>query len=403
MRRLNGMRLGSVAGIEIRVDWSLLVIFTLIAFSLASGLFPAWHPDWGPALAWTTALGAAVLFFASVLVHELSHALVGRKFGVPIRRITLFMFGGMAHMEDEPPTWRAEFAMAIVGPLTSLLLGAGFLLLAEIQAGPLDIDPAQPQAAFAGLGPVATLLMWLGPVNIVLGLFNLVPGFPLDGGRVLRAVIWGFTGDLLRATRLASRAGQAFAWMLMAAGLAVMLGLRVPLVGGGFVNGLWLAFIGWFLQNVAVLSYRQLLVRESLDDLPVRRLMQTRFTRVGPEMPLQTLVDEHLMPSGERAFPVEQEGRLAGLVTLPDLQKCDTRDWPRTPVAAVMTPAARLATIGPEHDAAEALALITRRDVAQLPVVRDGELLGLLRRKDILKWLSVHAGPEFAPGGEADR
>lgn len=289
MRLPGGLRLGHVAGIEIVVDASLLIIFSLITFTLAVGVFPGWHPDWSAALSWATALAAAVLFFASVLIHELSHALVGRMHGIVIRRITLFMFGGMAQMENEPPTWRSEFAMAIVGPLASLALGFSFLWLAAIISDPLDIDPDKPQEALAALAPLPTLLVWLGPVNIILAIFNLVPGFPMDGGRVLRAILWAVTGNLRLATRRASQAGQGFAWLLMATGMVMLLGVRVPFLGGGFFGGLWLALIGWFLNNAAVMSYRQLLMRESLADVHVARLMQTRVTRVDPQMRVSTL------------------------------------------------------------------------------------------------------------------
>jgi len=396
MRASGGLHLGQVTGIEIVVDWSLLIIFWLITFTLAVGVFPGWHPDWSAALSWTTALAAALLFFASVLVHELSHALVGRAHGIVIRRITLFMFGGMAQMENEPPTWRSEFAMAIVGPLASLTLGIAFLGLAAIISGPLDIDPDKPQEALAALAPLPTLLVWLGPINIILALFNLVPGFPLDGGRVLRAILWAVTGNLRLATRRASQAGQGFAWLLMASGFAMLLGLRVPLLGGGFLNGLWLALIGWFLNNAAVMSYRQLLMRESLADVPVARLMQTRFTRIDPQMRVSVLVDEHLMPSGQRSFPVEQDGHFLGMVCLSDLRKHERRVWEHTAVDEIMTPAAALVTVAPQHSGFEALALLASHNLNQLPVVEDGRLIGLIRREDILKWLSLRG--EREPG-----
>lgn len=401
MALVGRLRLGSIAGIEIDVDWSLLIIFFLITFSLAAGVFPAWHPDWSPMLAWMTALAAAVLFFASVLTHELSHAIVGRANGIEIGRITLFIFGGMAHMEREPPSWRAEFWMAIVGPLTSLVLGFGFLWLAALVSGPLEIDPDNPHEALAALGPIATLLAWLGPINILLGLFNLVPGFPLDGGRVLRAMIWGATGNLRLATRWASRAGQGFALLLMATGLVMMLGMQVPFFGSGFVNGLWLAFIGWFLNTIAGMSYRQLLIDESLGHVTVRQLMQTRFTRIDPLMRVRTLVDEQLMPSGQRAFPVEDDGQFLGMVSLSDLRKRESTAWASTIVSEIMTPVAALVTVAPEQDAAEALALLGQRDLNQLPVIENSELVGLLRREDIVKWLSLHAGPDVA--GAEDR
>ena len=265
--------------------------------------------------------------------------MVGRALGIPVNRITLFIFGGMAHMEGEPPSWRSELGMAIVGPVTSLVLGFLFLWLAGAVAGPVEVDPEAPADALAALGPLATLLMWLGPINIMLGLFNLVPGFPLDGGRVLRAILWGATGDHLRATRWASRGGQAFAWLLMGLGLMMILGFRVPVFGAGLAGGLWLAFIGWFLNNAALVSYRQLLVRDALENVPVSRLMQTRFTSVAPDLKVASLVDEHLMPSGQRCFPVVQDGGFRGLVCLRDLQRRPRETWGSTTVEEIMTPA----------------------------------------------------------------
>src|SRR5690606_34380126 len=191
---------------------------------------------------------------------EMSHALVGRARGMTIRRITLFIFGGMAHLEEDAREWRTELYMAAAGPVTSLVIGFACIWLASFGAADVSGNSLQnPEQLLAGLGPGTTLLLWLGPVNIVLGLFNLVPGFPLDGGRVMRAVIWGATGDLHRATRHASNAGRAFAWLLIACGIAMILGMQVPLFGRGFVGGLWLTLIGWFLHNAALMSYRQLL------------------------------------------------------------------------------------------------------------------------------------------------
>jgi Zn-dependent protease/CBS domain-containing protein len=388
-----GLTLGYIARIEIRLDWSLLIIFALISLMLAMGLFPAWHPDWGPALRWGTALAAAVIFLVSVLLHELSHALVGRAQGMTINRITLFIFGGMAHLEDEPRTWKAEFWMAIVGPLTSLVLGIGFIWLAGL-LGAGEIDPTAPQAGLAELSPAATLLLWVGPVNILLAIFNMVPGFPLDGGRVLRALLWGATGNRRRATRWASRLGQLFAWMLIGAGLAMVLGIRVPFFGVG-LGGLWLALIGWFLNNAALMSYRQLIVRETLEDVPVRTLMQTGLRAVAPEMNIERFVREHLLHTDQRAFPVlDSRDRLQGLVCQEDIRRIPQADWPQTPVQAVMTPAQKLTSITPGFDAAEALELLSRRAVNQLPVTEGDRLVGMVRREDLLRWLALRSGHE---------
>jgi Zn-dependent protease/predicted transcriptional regulator len=396
----SGFRLGRVAGIDVFMDWSLLIIFVLIAFSLGAGLFPHWHPNWSPTLIWITALAAAALFLASVFLHELSHALVGRTQGIDIRRITLFVFGGMAHLEREPHQWRAELWMALVGPLTSLALGVIFIVLGNLLIGPINIDPDNPRQALSHLGPVASLLFWLGPVNIILGLFNLVPGFPLDGGRVLRAILWGLTGDVRRATRWASQLGQAFAWLLIISGIAMMFGLRVPIFGTGVVSGLWLAFIGWFLNNAALMSYRQLLVREALEDVPVSRLMQTAVIRIDPEMRISTLVDEHLMHNDQRAYPVLDNDRLIGMVCFHDVRKISRENWVRTKARDIMTPVENLLQIAPKEDAAEAMHALNRRGVNQLPVVEGGRLKGLIRREDILKWLSLHGDKSDSQWGE---
>jgi len=390
MAPAGGFRLATIAGIDVAIDWSLLIIFTLITLMLATGVFPAWHPGWSALLCWGTALAAAVLFFASVLVHELSHALVGRAHGVTIRRITLFVFGGMAQMEGEPDSWRAELAMTVVGPLTSLVLGALFLWLGGLVAGPIPVTPDQPGKMFAALNPVATLFMWLGPVNIILGLFNLVPGYPLDGGRVLRATIWAITGDLNVATRWASRAGQLFAWLLIGTGLAMILGVRMPVFGGGALNGLWLAFIGWFLNNAAVMSYQQLALSTALKGVPVFRIMQTRLTHIDPGLPVAEVIDRHVMESGQRVFPVEDNGRFIGLVSLSDLQKVPASVRDRTTVSDCMTPLPRLVTVTPGTDSITALSYLGNADLNQLPVVDNGRCVGLVRREDILKWLSLH-------------
>ena len=387
----SGLRLGRIAGIEIHADWSLLLIFVLIASSLAMGLFPEWHPDWGLGLIWTTALGAAVALFASVLVHELSHALVGRAWGIAVRRITLFVFGGIAQMEQEPPHWRAELWMAIIGPVTSAVLGFLCFLAASFSLAPAAGEFEDPAQLFSSLGVGGTLLMWLGQVNFVLAVFNLVPAFPLDGGRVLRALMWAISGDFRRATRWASGAGHAFAWFLIATGVAMILGARIPLFGGGIVGGVWVAFIGWFLNNAATLSYRQLLIREALRDVPVARLMLTQIATVPPDLSVTELVDRYLLRSDQRAFPVVADGRLEGMVCLHEVRKLDRAAWDRTAVRDIMVPADKLASAGPDEGAGDVLSRLAGRNLNQLPVLEDGRVRGLVRREDILKWLALYA------------
>ncbi|HYY15937.1 MAG TPA: site-2 protease family protein [Gammaproteobacteria bacterium] len=386
-----GFRVGSIAGIHIFVDWSLLIIFFLVTSSLGAGVFPEWHPDWGGGLIWITALTAAILFFVSVLLHELSHALVGRAQGIDIRRITLFVFGGVAQLEREPHRWQAELLMAIVGPITSFVLGLLFIFLGSASAGEeIQPNPSDPLQTFSALGPLATVLLWIGPINILLGAFNLVPGFPLDGGRALRAVLWGLTGDLYRATRWAAGLGQGVAWILIGCGFAMIFGTRVPVFGTGVVGGMWIALIGWFLNNAAIMSYRQLLVQRSMEHVPVSRIMLSQFDTVAPDMPISTLIEDYIMRSDQRAFPVVENGRLVGLVCLEDVRRVDPTQRATLAVRAIMTPAHALTTVAPEEASTEALQALSRREVNQLPVVKHGTVRGLIRREDILKWLSLH-------------
>jgi len=391
----NGFRIGRVAGIDVFLDWSLLIIFFLVAFSLATAIFPRWHPEWSIAHAWGTALAAAVLLFVSVLVHELSHALAGRRHGASVKRITLFLFGGMAEVENEPPSWRGEFWMAIVGPVTSLVIGITCSMAALYMAGlTRPINPAELEQLLASLSTLPTLLLWLGQVNIILALFNMLPGFPLDGGRVLRAVLWGMTGNLRKATRWAAGGGQLFGWLLIVSGIAMMLGMRVPLFGTGFAGGIWISLIGWFLNYAARSSYRQLVARESLETVPVTRLMQTEFATVSPDLALDRLVEDYVLHSAQRGFPVVENDRLVGMVSMEDLRKLPRENWPAQHVRNIMTPVSRLIQVGRQDDSFKALSLLGEGKVNQIPVVENGYVRGLIRREDILKWLSLHEGLE---------
>lgn len=391
-RPTGGLPLGRLFGIEVVVDWSLLVIFALVAFSLGSGVLATWHPDWSAALRWSVAIAAAFLFFFSVFLHELSHALVARANDIPVRRITLFIFGGVAHMEREPPSPRAELLMAAVGPLTSIVIGFAALFAGALLAAPnLEAVADQPEVALRSVGPAATLLLWLGPVNVVLGVFNLVPGFPLDGGRVLRAFLWWATRDLHRATFWASRVGQGFAWGLMTLGVAMAFGIHVPLLGGGIGQGIWLLLIGWFLNNAAKASYRQMLVTEALEHVHVSDIMRRGIATVPPTLPIADLVRDYIMVGDQRAFPVVMNERLVGLICFDDVRRVGQDAWPSTRVADVMTPGRSLTTVRSDDEVVDALRALAQRDVDQVPVVEDGRVLGLLRRQDIMKWLALRS------------
>ncbi len=383
------IHIGRLFGIKIALDWTVVFIFLLVVSNLGFGLFPMWHRDWSPVLVWSLAALAGVLLFVSILLHELSHALVGRAFGMPVRSITLFIFGGVTDIEREPPSPRGELLMAAVGPATSLALGLVALLVVNWTMGDVAATASSAAEIVAAMSPWQTLLAWLGPINLLLGLFNLVPGFPLDGGRVLRATLWSITHNLERATRWASRAGQAVGWLLIVIGVLMVFGVRVPIFGTGLIGGLWLAFIGWFLQNAAVMSYRQVLVREILEDVPVERLMRRNIVPITPEMTVEELVDDYVMSGQEQTFPVVKSDRLVGIVGLDDVRKVARARWPNVRVAEVMTPRDAIHVASPEQDVYEAMNELGRYDLAQLPVLEGEQLLGMLRRNDIARWITL--------------
>jgi CBS domain-containing protein len=250
----------------------------------------------------------------------------------------------------------------------------------------------------AGLDPITTILLWLGPVNILLGLFNLIPGFPLDGGRVLRAILWGATDNFRTATRWAAWVGQAVAWLMILAGIAIIFGVRLPFLGGGFISGLWLAFIGWFLSSAAMQSEQQLVLHDVLEGVPVSRLMRSNVPTVPPTISVAELVHRYVMGTDERAFPVMDGDRLVGLVTLEDIRKVAREAWDTTSANAIMTPAEELTSVTPQTDAAEALDKLQQRDVRQVPVVSEGHLVGMVRRRDIMRWLQLQS-PKGAMSG----
>lgn len=386
----SGFSAGRLFGIEIYIDWSLLLIFLLVTWSLAS-LFGQLHAAWGPALRWGTAVLAAILFFLSVLAHELAHSFMARAQGMSVRRITLFLFGGVSNIQRHPPSPMAEFLIAIVGPITSVVLGVLFIVASTASLVTVGQAMADPTEAIGQLGPISTLLLWLGPINIALGVFNMLPGFPLDGGRVLRSVLWGVTDSLRQATRLASWAGQGVAWLMIVSGIAMIFGARLPFLGGGLVNGLWLAFIGWFLNTASQQSYRQVVIQDVLEDVPISRLMRRNVPAVEPAIAIDRLVDDYLMQSDDHSFPVLDGSRLVGLVTLTDVRSVPRPKWSETRVQEIMTPADQLITVSSGEEAITAMNELAERDVRQVPVLENGRLVGMLSRRDFVRWLQLHS------------
>jgi Zn-dependent protease/CBS domain-containing protein len=384
-----GIKVARILGINIFVDWSWILIFLLVTWHLSAGVFPTVHPEWSLSLTLAVSLTASLLFFGSVLAHELAHSVVARARGLPVRRITLFIFGGAADIGREPPTPGTEFLIAIVGPLMSALLGIIFLGTGLFLMNGQFLGTEGPLQALSAMGPIATLMLWLGPINILLAVFNMVPGFPLDGGRILRSILWAITNNMRRATRWATLVGQLVAWLFILTGIAMVFGITVPFFGTGILGGLWLAFIGWFLNNAASASYQHAVVQDMLNGVTVSRLMRPHTTSVESYLSLNALVYEYIIGKDERTFPVVLNDQLVGMISLEDVRKVPREEWERTRVSDIMIPAENLDIVSPHEDANNALEKISRRDARSIPVVQSGQLVGVLRRRDIVRWLQL--------------
>lgn len=386
----NNVRLGKVFGINIQINWSWLFIFVLVTWNLSTA-FGKIHPQWGSTQRWMVSLTAAVLFFLSVLAHELAHSLMAKARGVPVKGITLFLFGGVSSIQRHPDSPLSEFLITIVGPATSLLLGIIFLSLSGVglsAAGWQGVDPTQ----FASeLGPIPTLLLWLGPINIILGVFNMVPGFPLDGGRVLRSILWRVTDNLKKATRWASWVGQGVAWIMIISGIAIVFGATIPVLGSGLVDGLWLTFIGWFLNSAAVQSYHEIVVQDILEGVTVEDVMRKDPPTVDGQESIAGLVNHYIMQKDDHAFPVTEGSRWRGLITLSDVRSVPRQKWQETMVREAMTPRDQVVSVSRSQDASHAFNELSKQGVRQIPVLENDQIVGVVRREEIVKWLSLHA------------
>ncbi|HEY6462149.1 MAG TPA: site-2 protease family protein, partial [Polyangiaceae bacterium] len=335
------------------------------------------------------ALAASLVFFGCIILHELAHSLVARRYGLRVRSITLFLFGGVSNIEHEPPSARAEFFTAIAGPVTSIVLGVVVVLITGATTAVSLADAQSARAGVAQLGPVTTLLAWLGPINLVIGVFNLIPAFPLDGGRVLRSILWSTSGNLRKSTLRVAAVGQIFGWLFILTGVAMAFGVHVVFFGSGVVGGLWLAFIGWFLRNAAAQSTRRLALDDALAGHTVGELMRQVGSTVSPDLPLSTLVQDYFVRSDVRSFPVVRDGQLVGLIALSDVRRIPPEQWPSTRVESLMRTNEALVVANPEEPLSDAFAQLARRDVEQLPVLDHGHLVGMLQRTDLGRWLEI--------------
>jgi Zn-dependent protease/predicted transcriptional regulator len=370
----SNIKLGTISGIEIGLHYSWFIIAALIAFSLSEH-FRQVNPSWGPGLIWIAALLTAALFFVTLLLHELAHSLVAQARGLKVRAITLFALGGVSQIQDDATDAKTEFWVAIAGPIASLIIGFGSL---GIALGLGWQRSTEPQTEVTGV------LVWLWYINIALAVFNMIPGFPLDGGRVLRAIVWAATKNADRSTRIAARVGQFVAFLF------ILDGIWQFFSGVGF-GGLWIAFIGWFLMDAAKASDAEVEITAALRGLRVSEVMSRDCAIVSPRMSLQEFVNTYLLRAGERCFAVEDHGHFVGLITPRDVGGIPRDRWDKTTVREAMRPLQELHVITPDTPVLDALKLVTSKDVNQLPVVANGTLQGVISRSQLVQLLQVRS------------
>jgi Zn-dependent protease/CBS domain-containing protein len=362
--------LGRVFGIPLRLHYTWFIIFALVTYSLVLYPFEQPYP-----IEQRIILGilTSLLFFASILTHELAHSILAIRNNIPVKEITLFVFGGVSQITKEATHPRAELSIAIVGPLTSLALAGIFYGLHLLLAGTQQIL-------------AASLMQWLALINVILAVFNLIPGFPLDGGRIFRALVWQRTHDYHRATRTATKVGQGIAYAFIAGGLALI--IFVPQL---WLTGLWLIFIGWFLRDAARASYQQVLLRDAFIGITARQVTDYDCPLIPPHLNLMELVQQHILPAGRSCFLVSWGAELEGMVTLQQIKKVPRTRWAITSVQDIMTPASKLKVAYADQDALSVLQEMNGENANHIPVIEAGKVIGIINREDIARFLRTRA------------
>jgi Zn-dependent protease/CBS domain-containing protein len=372
-----GISIGRIFGISIRLHYSWFIIFALFTWAFAVAYFPSGQIWGGHAYVFDTPaaiiLGiiTSILFFGSVLAHEIMHSVVSIKQGIPVQAITLFILGGVSQITEEPKKPVDEFRMAFAGPLTSIVLGLVFWGISLITYAP---DYVRVPAYY------------LGFFNLFLGVFNLIPGFPLDGGRVLRSLIWWNGQDLKKATRIASRIGQVTGYLFVFVGI---LGIFNTLPVIGLFNGLWLIFIGWFLISAASSSYQQMVLQEILKGHTASEIMTMDCNPVPPGISVDRLVSENVLAQSKRCFTVVSDDKVEGLVTLHNIQGVPKDEWKTRSVREIMTPLDKVKTIAPGTDLNDVFKIIAENNINQVPVIKDGKIVGMITRENIVNFINV--------------
>jgi Zn-dependent protease len=356
------IQIGKIFGIPFRVDYSWFLIFIFITLMLSLYTFPEYWPQ---GARWGIGIATSILFFASVVAHELSHSLVGIRYGIPVKSITLFLFGGVAHISKEASSPGTELKMALAGPLCSLALGLSFYALYRLLGGLNEY--------------VEGLTIWLAYINVILAGFNMIPGFPLDGGRVLRAIVWRIRGDYMRATRIATQAGYGVSYAFIAGGI-----FTAFFVAGGIINGLWFIFLGFFLNNAARTTYRQTALREALKGYTARDVMAIDFPRIPGNTTIKELVRRAMLATASPGFMVGDGDRVDGVLTWEQVKRVPRRYWDTTTAVQAMIPIGRIKTVRPGDDALQVLEKMAQENIDLVVVLSDGQVIGLIPRDNLL-------------------
>jgi Zn-dependent protease/predicted transcriptional regulator len=357
-------------GFQVKMDFSWLILALLIVWSLAKGLFPQFYQGFSEATYWIMGIAGAIGLLFSIVFHELWHSLIARKFGLPMKGITLFIFGGVAEMSEQPPSPKAEFFMAIAGPLSSIVLGIGLFLVSF---------------AGNGLGMSKTLkgvIEYLAWINLILAGFNLIPAFPLDGGRVLRSVLWGWKENINWATNISSKIGSAFGFGLILFGV-------IEVIAGNFIGGAWMFLIGLFIRSSSQMSYKQMVLRNSLHGETVRKYMVPNPVVVSPDINLEGLIEDYIYRYHYKMYPVVEEGKLIGCVELKSVKDIPKEDRALKKVRDIMEVCSDSNTIGPEENAEKVLSLMQKKNRSRLMVVEKNRLIGVISIKDLMDFLSI--------------
>ncbi len=364
------IHLFTILGFDVSIDFTWLFLAVLVTWSLARGLFPVWFGNYSTATYWWMGAAGAIGLFLSIVFHEFWHSIVARRFGLPMKGITLFIFGGVAEMEEEPENAKTELLMAIAGPVSSVILGIIFLLIFRVGG------------VIGWPEPINGVLVYLGWLNLVLAAFNMLPAFPLDGGRVLRSILWFAKGNIRWATRVASAIGSGFGMFLIVIGL-------LSFISGGFITGIWYFLIGMFIRGAALTSYRQVLVRNALSGETIAHFMQPDPVTVPPSTSIRELVDDYFYKYHYKMFPVSAEGTLTGCITSNEVKNIPREQWNTLHVQDVLVPCSIDTTISPDTDAMRALSLMNRTGRSRLMVVDGDRLVGVITLKDMLKFLDL--------------